>query len=82
LERGIWHIQTSGSVLRGRQELVVNQRLQRDAERDFGVNRLGEPSLPQLDGAHECPRSFRGAIGEREIRVLVGEYAELVGTST
>src|SRR5205085_881514 len=30
-----------------------------------------EPGLPQLDGAHEGPRSFRGAISEREVRMLV-----------
>jgi hypothetical protein len=55
----------------GRQELVVDQGLQRVAERVLGVNRLCEPSLAQLDGAHEGPRSFQGAVGEREVRVLV-----------
>ena len=49
----------------GRQELVVDQGLQRV------VNRLCESGLAQLDGAHEGPRSFRGAVGEREVRVLV-----------
>ena len=61
----------SGLLRGGRQELVVNQGLQRVAERVLGVNRLCEPSLAQLDGAYEGPRSFRGAVGEREVRVLV-----------
>ena len=50
---------------------MVDQGLQRIAERELGVNRLCEPSLAQHDGAHEGPRSFRGAVGEREVRVLV-----------
>jgi hypothetical protein len=50
---------------------VVDQGLQRLAKRVLGVNRLCEPGLAQLDGAHEGPRSFRGAVGEREVRVLV-----------
>jgi len=55
----------------GRQELVVDQGLQPVTERVLGVNRPCEPGLAQLDGAHEGSRSFRGAVGEREIRVLV-----------
>ncbi len=55
----------------GRQEPVVDQGLQRVTERVLGVNRPCEPSLAQLDGAYEAPRSFRGAVGEREVRVLV-----------
>ena len=50
---------------------MVDQGLQRVAKRVLGVNRLCEPSLAQLDGAHEGSRSFRGAVGEREVRVLV-----------
>ena len=50
---------------------MVDQGLQRVTERVLGVNRLCEASLAQLDGAHEGPRSFRGAVGEREVRVLV-----------
>ena len=50
---------------------MVNQGLQRVAERVLGVNCLGEPRLAQLDRAHEGPRSLRGAVGEREVRVLV-----------
>jgi hypothetical protein len=61
----------SGLLRGGRQELMVDQRLQRVAKRVLGINRLCEPSLAQLDGAHEGPRSFRGAIGEREVRMLV-----------
>src|SRR5260370_40917216 len=62
----------ASGLLRGwRQELVVNQRLQCVAERDLGINCLCEPGLAQLDGAHEGPRSLRGAISEREVRMLV-----------
>jgi|GraSoi2013_100cm_1033763.scaffolds.fasta_scaffold353112_1 hypothetical protein len=53
------------------QELLVDQGLQRVAERVFGVNRLCKPSLAQLDGAHEGPKSFPGAVGEREVRALI-----------
>jgi hypothetical protein len=60
-----------GLLRGGRQELPVDEGLERVAERVLGVNRLCEPSLAQLDGAHEGPRSFRGAVGEREVRVLV-----------
>ena len=67
----ILRIRASGLLRGGRQELVVDQGLQRVKERVLGVNRLCEPSLAQLDGAHERPRSFRGAVSEREIRVLV-----------
>src|SRR6266513_553925 len=63
----ILRIRASGLLRSGRQELVVDQGLQRVAERVLGVNRLCEPSLAQLDGAHEGPRSFRGAVGEREV---------------
>src|SRR6266404_9161445 len=55
----------------GRQELVVDQGLQPVTERVLGVNRPCEPSLTQLDRAHEGSRSCRSAIGEREVRVLV-----------
>jgi hypothetical protein len=65
------HAWRGGLLHGGCQELPLDQGLRRVAERVLGVNRLCEPSLAQLDGAHEDPRSFRGAIGEREVRVLV-----------
>jgi hypothetical protein len=55
----------------GRQELSVDQGLQGVTERVLGVNRPCEPGLAQLDCAHEGSRSFRGAEGERKVRVLV-----------
>src|SRR6202011_3643889 len=64
----------------GRQELVVGQGLQRVATRVLGVNRLCASSLAQLDGAHEGPRSFRGAVGEREVRVLVPRQSAPAGS--
>jgi hypothetical protein len=54
----VLRIRVSRLLRGGRQELVVDQGLQRVAERILGVNRLCEPSLAQLDGAHEGPRSF------------------------
>src|SRR5271168_2957042 len=59
------------STRSGRQELVVDKGLQSVAERVLGVDGFGEPGLAQLDGAHKSPRSFRRAVGEREVRVLV-----------
>lgn len=50
---------------------MVDQGLQCITERVLGVNRPCEPSLAQLDGAYEGPRSFRSAVGEREVRVLI-----------
>jgi len=52
-------------------ELLVDQGLQRVTERVLGINRPCEPSLAQLDGAYESSRSFRGAVSEREVRVLI-----------
>ena len=36
-------------------------------------NRPCEPSLAQLDGAYEGSRSFRGAVGEREVDETTGK---------
>src|SRR6201987_1073676 len=54
-----------------RQELMVNQRLQRVTERNLGIDNLCEARLAQLDGTHEGPRSHRGAIRESEVGMLV-----------
>ena len=49
----ILRVRGSGLLRGGRQDLVVDQGLQRIAERVLGVNRFCESSLAQLDGAHE-----------------------------
>ena len=63
---------------------MVDQGLQRVTERVLGVNHPCEPSLAQLDGAHEGSGSFRGAVGEREVRVLVplANQSTLFGVTT
>jgi hypothetical protein len=35
------------------------------------LKRWMKPSRRATDGAHECPGSFRGAVGECEVRVLI-----------
>jgi hypothetical protein len=37
-------------------------------------NRPCEPSLAQLDGAYEGSRSFRGAVGEREVERTISRW--------
>jgi hypothetical protein len=45
--------------------------LQRVTERLLGINRLCEPSLVQLDRAHESSRAFRSAVGKGEVGMLI-----------
>src|SRR6202035_2871742 len=55
----------------GGQEFVVDERLQRVAECVLSIDGLREPGLAQLDGADKGAGSFRCAVGECKIRVLV-----------
>jgi len=59
---------------------VVDERLQRVAERLLGVDGFGEPGLAQLDGTHEGARPFGCVVGEREIRVLITVTDQLTQT--
>jgi hypothetical protein len=55
----------------GRQQFVVDEGLQRVTERVLGINSPRESSLAKLDGSRKGLRSFRSAIGEGKVCVLV-----------